>query len=283
MERLCLGHKKMEGSFITKREAEIVERKLKGRSHSEIASELKVSKAYVSKTLKRVAAKITKLEDSAKLLTQLGLIGQREQITLTDKGLQLMKLRPIELTRSKTAGELIASSGMQSSSGRFRSTKGTEIQPLVMPQISKIEDLGQSLIELREEEIFPESREKIWRVIRTRGWEASKWHPRIGRVRSLTAKRKTVEFAWYIAGRRVRGIARVNPNPPDSITIDFLRGPITGRIVNRYSDISGGTRVVSECTVKSHSLNAQQLTDTVREFLNVGLQDNRRYASVRVT
>lgn len=92
---------KAKGGFLTLREIQIVKMKLgKGLTHAQIARETGTSKANVSKTLGRIARKVKGIDDSLKLLQEVGLISKPAHFTLTAKGRQLAKLRSPRSTDS---------------------------------------------------------------------------------------------------------------------------------------------------------------------------------------
>lgn len=77
----------MRSALLTPRMKEIVQLKMKGLKNREIANKLSISESAVSQTLHAVADKVQTLNDSLKLLTELGLWPN-------DQGLQL--LRPVK-------------------------------------------------------------------------------------------------------------------------------------------------------------------------------------------
>jgi hypothetical protein len=57
---------------------------------------------------------------------------------------------------------------------------------------------------------------------------------------------------------------------------------MTGKIVNTYTEVSGGTKVVSECDMKSPMMDDKQLEGAVRQTLNNGFDDDMRYLNTKM-
>lgn len=66
-------------------------------------------------------------------------------------------------------------------------------------------------------------------------------------------------------------------HPPEKLTIDFLEGPMTHRIVNTYTEVPSGTKVASDCHIQSQFMNDEQLEATLRQFLNDKFNEDVRY------
>ncbi len=80
-----------------------------------------------------------------------------------------------------------------------------------------------------------------------------------------------------MGGQTAKMVAKITANPPDRLTLEFLEGPMTGKMVNTYTEVSGGTKVVTECDMKSQALNDQQLEGTIKQFLDSAFNDDLRY------
>jgi hypothetical protein len=80
----------------------------------------------------------------------------------------------------------------------------------------------------------------------------------------------------------VKTILKVTPNPPDRLTLEFLEGPMTGKMVNACSDVPGGTKVVTECDMRSQVINDQQLEGTLRQALGQSFDEDLRYLKTRM-
>ena len=78
-------------------------------------------------------------------------------------------------------------------------------------------------------------------------------------------------------GQRSKVVAKFTANPPDRLTIEFLEGPMTGKMVNTYTEESGGTKVVTECDMKSKFMDDKQLEGALKQFLDNGFSDDVRY------
>jgi DNA-binding CsgD family transcriptional regulator len=75
-----------EGVIFTTKEAKIFVEWLKGSSNADIARQLTVSPAYISKTLRNIRQKISKVRNTAKMLADNGLVELGPAMTLTDAG-----------------------------------------------------------------------------------------------------------------------------------------------------------------------------------------------------
>jgi hypothetical protein len=84
-----------KSGFLTQRELEIAKLKTKGLMNLEIAKKLNVSPVYVSQTLAGIMAKITKVEDSIKLLEQLDLVEDGTRFRLSPKAKSLVGARRV--------------------------------------------------------------------------------------------------------------------------------------------------------------------------------------------
>jgi len=69
----------------------------------------------------------------------------------------------------------------------------------------------------------------------------------------------------------------VTPSLPDKLTLEFLEGPMTGKIVNTYTEVPWGTKVVSECDMRSQIMDDKQLEGAVRQNLTNGFEEDLRY------
>jgi hypothetical protein len=83
-------------------------------------------------------------------------------------------------------------------------------------------------------------------------------------------------------GQNVKIVMKLTPNPPNTLTLDFLEGPMTGKMVNTYTEGANGTKVVTECDMKSRIMDDKQLEGAVREFLNGGFDDDLRYLNTKM-
>lgn len=59
-------------------------------------------------------------------------------------------------------------------------------------------------------------------------------------------------------------------------------GPVTGKMVNTYTEVSGGTKVVTECDMTSKFMDDKQVEGTVRQILNSGFDDDVRYLKTKM-
>ena len=138
------------------------------------------------------------------------------------------------------------------------------------------------MVKVVDDGLFPCSREKVWQLIQAHQTDVYNIHPAIKSTKPLNKEGDTVEQEWEMGGQRVKLVAKFTPNPPDTLTIEFLQGPMTGKIVNRYTEVSGGTKVVTECDMKSSFLDDKQLEGMVKKFLDDGYSDDMRYLTTKM-
>ena len=139
-----------------------------------------------------------------------------------------------------------------------------------------------SMVKVTDDGLFPATREKVWRLIEAHATDPQGIHPALKSAKPLNKEGNTVEQQWDMNGQTVRMVVKVTPAPPDKLTLDFLEGPITGRMVNTYTEVSGGTKVVTECDMKSQMLDDKQVEATTRQMLNNGFDDDVRYLTTKM-
>ena len=83
-------------------------------------------------------------------------------------------------------------------------------------------------------------------------------------------------------GQMVKMVLKITPAPPDKLTLEFVGGPVTGKMVNSYTEVAGGTKVVTECDMKSQIMDDKQVEATVRQIMNNGFDDDVRYLQTRM-
>lgn len=138
------------------------------------------------------------------------------------------------------------------------------------------------MVKVTDDGVFPVPREKVWRLIEAHGTDVKSIHPDIKSVKPLDKEMTTFEQTREMNGRTVKTVLKVTPNPPDKLTLEFLEGPMTGKIVNTYTEVSGGTKVVSEADLKSQMMDDKQLEGAVRQTLNNGFEEDLRYLNTKM-
>ena len=83
-------------------------------------------------------------------------------------------------------------------------------------------------------------------------------------------------------GQLVRRVVKLTPNPPENLTVEFLEGPVTGKMVNTYTEVPGGTKVVTECDVKSQMMDDKQLEAATKKNLEDVFNEDLRYLNTRM-
>lgn len=125
---------------------------------------------------------------------------------------------------------------------------------------------------------------KVWKLIEAHGTDIQTIHPAIKSAKPLRKEGNSdvVEQQWDMNGQNVKIVMKLTPNPPNTLTLDFLEGPMTGKMVNTYTEGANGTKVVTECDMKSRIMDDKQLEGAVREFLNGGFDDDLRYLNTKM-
>jgi len=138
------------------------------------------------------------------------------------------------------------------------------------------------MVKVTDDGFFPVPRDKVWRLIEAHGTDVRTIHPDIKSTRPLDKEMTTFEHMREMNGQVVKTVLKVIPNPPNSLTLEFLEGPILGKMVNTYSDVPGGTKVVTECDMKSQLMDDKQLEEAVRQVLSRGFDEDLRYLRTKM-
>ncbi len=140
------------------------------------------------------------------------------------------------------------------------------------------------MAKLTDDGLFPVPRAKVWKLIEAHQTDFQTIHPSATSVKPLRKEGNSdvVEQQWDMNGQTVKVVSKFTANPPNTLTIDFLEGPMVGKMVNNYTEVAGGTKVVTECDMKSQSMDERQLERTLREFLGNGLDDDLRYLNTKM-
>lgn len=138
------------------------------------------------------------------------------------------------------------------------------------------------MVKVTDDGLFPVSREKVWRLLEAHRTDLQNIHPSVKSVRLLDKEGTTIDQVRDMNGQPVRIVLKITPSPPDKVTLDFLEGPMTGKMVNTYTEVSGGTKVVTECDMTSEIMNDEQLGSAIRQTLNNGFDEDLRYLNTRM-
>ena len=138
------------------------------------------------------------------------------------------------------------------------------------------------MVKVTDDGVFPVSREKVWRLIEAHGTDLQGIHPSVKSVKPLDKEMTTFEQTRDVNGQIVKMVIKVTPSPPDKLTLEFLEGPMTGKMVNTYTEVSGGTKVVTECDMKSQIMDDKQLESALRQNLSNGFDDDLRYLNTKM-
>jgi len=138
------------------------------------------------------------------------------------------------------------------------------------------------MVKVTDEGIFPVSREKVWQLIQAHATDPQGIHPALKSVKPLNKDGSKVEQLLDMNGQTVKMVLQVIPNPPNTLTLEYLEGPVTGKMVNTYTEVTGGTKVITECDMKSQFMDDKQVEGTVRQILNSGFDDDLRYLNTKM-
>lgn len=137
------------------------------------------------------------------------------------------------------------------------------------------------MVKVVDDGVFNASREKVWQLLDAHSTDITKVHPGVKSSRAIRKEgnSEVVENQMDMGGQVVKIVMKVTANPPDRLTLEFLEGPMKGKMVNTYSDVPGGTKVNTEADMKSDFMNDQQLESAVKQFLNQSFDEDTRYLS----
>lgn len=138
------------------------------------------------------------------------------------------------------------------------------------------------MVKVTEEGFFPVPRGKVWKLIEAHATDAQIIHPSIKSIKPLNKEGNLMEQQWDMMGQTVKVVAKFQPSPPDKLTIEFLEGPMTGKMVNNYTEVAGGTKVITECDMKSQIMDDKQLEGAIKQFLDGGFNDDLNYLNTKM-
>jgi hypothetical protein len=138
------------------------------------------------------------------------------------------------------------------------------------------------MVKVIDDGVFPAPRAKVWKLIEAHGTDPQGIHPNLKSVKPLNTQGDLVEQTWDMNGQTVKLVLKLTPAPPDKLTLEFREGPITGTMVNTYSDVPGGTKVVTEADMKSQVMDDKQVEATVRQIMDSGFADDVKYLNTKM-
>ena len=140
------------------------------------------------------------------------------------------------------------------------------------------------MVKLTEDGLFPVPRAKVWKLLEAHGTDIQTIHPSIKSSKLLRKEGNSDvnEQQWDMNGQTVKVVTKVTANPPDTLTLEFLEGPMTGKMVKKYTEVGGTTKVVTECDMQSKMMDDKQLEGAVKQFLNNGFDDDLRYLNTKM-
>lgn len=140
------------------------------------------------------------------------------------------------------------------------------------------------MVKVTDDGLFPVPRAKVWKLIEAHGTDLQTIHPGVKSFKDLRKEGNSDvrEQHMDVNGQTVKFVIKFTANPPDKLTIDFLEGPMQGKMVNNYTEVSGGTKVVTEADMKSPMMDDKQLEGAVRQFLDNNFNDDLRYLNTKM-
>jgi hypothetical protein len=140
------------------------------------------------------------------------------------------------------------------------------------------------MVKVTDDGLFPAPRAKVWKLIEAHQTDVQTIHPSLKSVKPLRQEGNSniVEQNWDMNGQMAKIVLKITPNPPNTLTLEFLEGPMTGKMVNTYTEVSGGTKVVTECDMRSQFMDDRQLEGAVKQFLDGGFNDDVRYLTTKL-
>jgi len=140
------------------------------------------------------------------------------------------------------------------------------------------------LVKVTDDGLFPAPRTKVWKLVEAHQTDLQTIHPGVKSAKLVRQEGNSnvVEQQWDMNGQLTKMVMKLTPNPPEKLTLEILEGPMTGKMVNTYSEVSGGTKVVTECDMKSQFMDDKQLQAAVKDFLNNGFNDDVRYLTTKM-
>jgi hypothetical protein len=140
------------------------------------------------------------------------------------------------------------------------------------------------MVKLTDDGVFPANRAKVWKLIEAHQTDFQTIHPDVKSTKLLRKEGNSnvVEQQYDMNGQPTKMVLKITPSPPEKLTLEILEGPMTGKMVNTYSDVSGGTKVVTECDMKSQLMDDKQLHGTVKQFLDNAFNDDVRYLTSKM-
>ena len=140
------------------------------------------------------------------------------------------------------------------------------------------------MVKLTDDGVFNAPRDKVWKLIEAHATDPSGIHPWIKSAKVLRKEGNSdvVEQQVEMQGRLVKQVLKVSANPPSTLTLEFLEGPMTGRMVNTYTDVPGGTKVTTVADMKSPMMKDSELEAAVKQTLNTGFEEDSRYLATKL-
>jgi hypothetical protein len=137
------------------------------------------------------------------------------------------------------------------------------------------------MVKVVDDGVYLATRDKVWKLIDAHGTDLKAIHPKVKEVKHLRHEADGDVFEQHtdMGGQIIKATLKASPRPPNQLILEFLDGPMTGKMVNTYTDVPGGTKVVTEADMKSPFMNEEQLKGAILQQLNENFEDDKRYLS----
>jgi hypothetical protein len=135
------------------------------------------------------------------------------------------------------------------------------------------------MVKVIDDGIFPVPREKVWKLIQAHETNGSAIHPNVRSSKQIKKEgnANVIEQQVDMGGQIVRHTLKISANPPDSLTIEYLDGPMTGKMVNTYTDVPEGTKVSTVADMTSKIMKDKELEAAIRQLLDKSFNEDLQY------
>lgn len=135
------------------------------------------------------------------------------------------------------------------------------------------------MVRVIDDGIFPVTREKVWKLIYAHETNASSIHPDIRSSKQIRKEgdANVIEEQVAMGGQIAKLTLKISASPPNSLTLEYLDGPMTGKMTNTYTDVPEGTKVTTVADMKSSIMNDKELETAVRQLLDKSFNEDLQY------
>lgn len=138
------------------------------------------------------------------------------------------------------------------------------------------------MVKVTDDGLFPAPRAKVWKLIEAHGTDLQGIHPSVKSFKPLNKEGTMVEQVWDMGGQTTKMVLKITPNPPNTLTLEFVEGPMTGKMLNTYTEVPGGTKVETVCDFQSKFMDDKQIEGAAKQFMDSGFADDVRYLTTKM-